>query len=350
MQRDWSSVVLCSNTDLDLRRDSAVTTQQDKFIVKQQQWTSVVLSSDNALGLRSRTSQQIIDELYASITVIGNSQCPAHPQLPICRCPAAPAAFTPLEIQQCKTDYFVNIWENILLSAKDHAFNYDGSQASHQAFVAAEGVTPKRFARAFLRDGILRQLFAPSGRLQATVQSMLDFWIARVTDWREKYGNVTTAWEHWDKELDQTTGSRKGHALEHLCFLEFQQKHIIAGSTVPTADFECGPPGHHTTITLMPVMCEVAASNENAKVSALQIRIASIKECHPNCPVSQHAVKEGMPYFTQEIAKRFFGMYGAQKVLVPDVFRAVNACNDIGQERDENRVIAEEMLRQASRR
>ena len=80
----------------------------------------------------------------------------------------------PINLNQYETlkNNFQVIWELLLLH-KDVRYDYDGSKATHDAFVEAEGMTPKHFARQWLEESGVDRMFVPKGRKQATVSEHL---------------------------------------------------------------------------------------------------------------------------------------------------------------------------------
>ena len=82
----------------------------------------------------------------------------------------------------CKRIWCCMTFENLLLQ-KEHAWNYTGDLASHDIFINAEGMTPKHFIHKYIQEGSMRHLMAPSGKLNDTVQAMLELWVARNKQW-----------------------------------------------------------------------------------------------------------------------------------------------------------------------
>ena len=99
-----------------------------------------------------------------------------------------------------KRHYFLVPLEAKLLD-RDHAWNYIGDIPSHDAFIAAEGKTPKHYLKqTLLETPVINEMVAPSGKLNVTIQATLDLWLARNKQWRTRYGDRKMAQKKWFDE------------------------------------------------------------------------------------------------------------------------------------------------------
>ncbi|KAK4539617.1 hypothetical protein LTR36_010500 [Oleoguttula mirabilis] len=275
---------------------------------------------------RLSTIKETMKQLLASVKVVAATDCRSHLKRQLCDCPVALAALSTADILHCKTEYFQQTWENYLLHAP-HTFAFDGSQQAHHVFTAAEGLTPKHFARAFLRSGVRGEMFAPAGRLAETVGAMVEFWVERAKGWRERYGGDAQqmAKARWmDDEYPGLRGTDKN--IPRNWFTDEQYAQFKPGSTVPMMDFECGPPAHRTTITLMPVEDKEEGRTEEYKVSMMKVGIVDIKRCHEDCEESEQAIQDNMANFCAELAKRYCG--STNPIIARNSHRFVDPAED----------------------
>ena len=231
---------------------------------------------DTAPPTTTGPSPAVIDEaarkLHDSIKVIGVIGCPKHPQRAFCNCQAAIASLGPSSIQHSKVNMFTRGWDSHLLHT-EHAFDYTGDKASHDAFVAKEKVTPKKFAKNFLaQNDMVKQLFAPSSHVNGTVVAMVNYWTTRNAQWKAKYGTREAAKENWDRDTYDNSKVRTVPRLGEK-FRDMRR----TGGMIMSYETDYGSPEHSCSITLMPY--------GDLGTGEFLMLIVEHKGCHAPCAV-----------------------------------------------------------------
>lgn len=211
-----------------------------------------------------------------------------------CQCPVAAKDIPRLNPKVNKRVWYCLPLEELLLS-KQHAWNYTGDKATHDQFVAAEGMTPKHFIRQHLQTHILtKDTLAPSSKLIVTIKASLDFWLARNKQWREKYGDRETAWEKWPQdEYEQfatdSTNSRSSAlgGFEDEPEVGQVYKHMVR---VPCVVRTMGRDSHRFKVLL----AKLHPSDVNGS-TPYGVCVDRIEWCHKECKIAQRMMEEELP-------------------------------------------------------
>ncbi|KAF7195921.1 hypothetical protein HII31_02801 [Pseudocercospora fuligena] len=219
------------------------------------------------------------DKVLESLKIVAGP-CYIHPSRPFCNCPTAIRNLPRLDHNTNKRVWYCLTLEALLLD-KQHAWNYNGDKASHDAFVAAEGVTPKHFIKDHLQNSFLpSQALAPSGKLSDTIKATLDLWLARNKQWRELYGDRPTAARQWapdeygggvpirDRRLDAASARVGDIAVERV--------------TLPAAIRVMGH-GEHK----FQVVFTKTEPGDGAGVTPYGVTVCEVEWCHAECEVGQ---------------------------------------------------------------
>ncbi|KAF7191090.1 hypothetical protein HII31_07605 [Pseudocercospora fuligena] len=141
--------------------------------------------SDNLTNILANAAR---DRVFATIKVVGVTGCYVHPNHTFCGCAVAMSLHTEHDFLWCKRVWYCMIFEQLVLS-KPHAYAYNGTIESHDAFIAAEGMTPKKFLRKYILGEARQAMFGPTTSIANAVQALHDLWLARHKQWKERYGD-----------------------------------------------------------------------------------------------------------------------------------------------------------------
>ena len=232
------------------------------------------------------------ERLCNSFKVVAVTDCPEHPDRTICDCEAALELLTLEATHYVKSKFFLLAWDAYLLTNEscEHAFRYSGDQESHHIFASNVGDTLKHFARAWLQEAGFLELFVPAGRLQDTVQALVNYWVVRNAQWQHVYGTLAHATQKWVAEKYDTLDRVE---VEDSDLLRGNH-HLKAGDRIETVKCEYGPPDHRCTAYVTPTM--------NA-VGGVAIQISRRDECHENCAVMKTEHDEALKQICRRLAR-----------------------------------------------
>ena len=232
------------------------------------------------------------DTLYKSLKVVAHTDCPlaAHFTRAFCSCPVALASLKPNDIFHCKVKNFMRWFDVQLLAGCEAAFDYVGEWdlPSQRTFTEKEGKTPQQFARWYLQEGPMHEMFAPKFSVGDTVQAMLEYWAWRNAKGKAQYGTREKAYEQWI-EKGEGYGEEEGVRIP-LSSIDHDPK---IGEPIPTNECWYGPPDHRC-------MSHIYVGRKVGE--HLEVVQLDGKRCHANCPVmGDQQVKECVDQFAARI-------------------------------------------------
>jgi hypothetical protein len=272
-------------------------------------------------------SKERIDEvyntLYDSVKVVGVYECQDHPQKHVCSRSASLKTLTPPAVHYYKTKYLIGIWDVTLLGENAHAFVYRGDQASHHEFTQKMGMTPKHWAREFIKENkVIKGLFEPSGRLENTIKALCEYWVVKITEWLGKYGTQKAAAAAVLVEGHPVVDDQVSLKLQSLDMMEDLP---TMGGVMDTYEIKFGPPGHECEILLLPF---------KAKGGEFGVEMVGAKRCHKPCAtMTDDNLTAAVEHLSYELAKMKGGLSEGPYQFVTSMEAGVAADGGEGEEK-----------------
>lgn len=207
--------------------------------------------------------------------------------------------------------YYLMILDLILLS-KEHAWNYIGDKASHDAFTAAEGLTPKHFLRQLIQDHqIISKMIAPAHKLKTTIEATLSLWTARTRQWRERYGNIQTALCKWPDDAYPEAGPIRSMPHTEATRNANVGDMIMVPELTPIESFEHfdGEHGFEVWMTKLD-------PRDGKGRTPYGVCVEEVELCHPGCEVGRKLYEEKL----ESAAKKVLPELEARQGQVPFMY------------------------------
>ena len=145
-------------------------------------------------------------------------------------------------------------------------------------------MTPKHFIRNHIQDGPMHHYLGPKGKLNDTIQAMLELWLARNFQWRQKYGAREAALENWREEA--YPDSPEFNLIPKSAFpdgvMPKAGEMVMVPETVPTQIVKMERGEHHFVATfskLHPFDVEGR--------TPYGVCVEKVELCHPECEVAK---------------------------------------------------------------